>query len=61
MSPPSEFGRKGEGKGEKEKVGDTGECSPPFEFRRGKEGKGEKGRKKGEKGGEKKRRKIINY
>ena len=56
--PPSEFGRKGEGKGEKEKGGDTGECSPPFEFRRGKEGKGKRGGRKGEKRGDE-RRKII--
>ena len=57
MSPPSEFGRKGE----KDKEGrKEGNVPPPFEFRRGKEGKGKRGGRKGEKRGEE-RRKIINY
>ena len=57
MSPPSEFGRKGE----KEKEGRKGGMfPPPFEFRRGKEGKGKRGDRKGEKRGEE-RKKIINY
>ena len=55
MSPPSEFGRKGEGKGEKEKVGDTGECSPHLSLEGGKRGRGkgetERGRKEGRKEG----------
>ena len=54
MSPPSEFGRKGEGKGEKEKVGDTGECSPPhLSLEGGKRGRGKRGGRRGRKEGRK--------